>query len=287
MPRSTVHNVEVYFTDQGAGTPVLFGHSSVGSGGQWRALAGDLADRYRLIAPDHLGYGRTGAYPGGPPLLQLEIEIIEALLRSLDGTTHLIGHSYGGSLLARVAVRNSERIRSLTLVEPTLFHLLKEFGRREALSEIKAVADRVNELVDRGDEAEAARGFIDYWGAPGTYEAMDERVRATVTGGMRKLRAEWPAGFEPSGATATDLAALKCPVLLLSGSRTTAAARAVVGVLRQLWPAAQHSEVAGASHMLPLTHSTTVNPIIETFLERVDGCKGAGQSGDFSAWSVP
>ena len=271
MPSLTVRNVEVYFTDRGAGTSVLLGHSSVGSGSQWRALVGDLAGRYRLIAPDHLGYGRTGAYPGGPPLLQFELEIVEALLLRLDGTTHLIGHSYGGSLLARVAVRNPERIRSLTLVEPTLFHLLSEFGRLEALSEIRAVADRVNELVDRGQDAEAARGFIDYWVATGAYEAMDDRARAIVTGGMSKLRAEWPAGFERCGATPDDLAALSCPVHLLAGSETTAAARAVVGVLRRLWPAAQYSEIAGASHMLPFTHPQAVNPIVKTFLERVDG----------------
>ena len=280
MPQLTLHDTEVYFRDHGTGTSVLFGHSSAGSGSQWRALMASLSDRYRLIAPDHLGYGRTGSYPGGPPLLQFEIEIIEALLRRLDGPTHLIGHSYGGGLLARVAIRNPERVRSLILVEPTLFHLLSGCGREEAHAEIKAVADRVIDLVDSGEDVEAARGFIDYWVASGAYEKMDERTRSIVTSGMQKLAAEWPTSFDARGATPRQLNAMSCPIQLLAGSKTTRAARAVIEELRDLWPAAEYCEVEGASHMLPFTHPETVHPIIQAFLDRVDGRPSARISDD-------
>jgi pimeloyl-ACP methyl ester carboxylesterase len=55
-------------------------------------LIGQLSGRYRLIAPDHLGYGRTGPYPGESQVFELEVSIIEALIELADMPVHLIGH---------------------------------------------------------------------------------------------------------------------------------------------------------------------------------------------------
>ncbi len=180
MPQVSVKSIEVYYRDEGVGTPVVLGHSSTGTGGQWRALFERLGNRYRLIAPDHLGYGRTGSDPGGLPIMERETAIIGELLDLAAEPAHLVGHSYGGSVMARVAVLAPHRVRSLTLIEPTLFHLLAAAGRAEEHKEIRAVADRVIQYVDAGEPREAARGFIDYWLGIGTYDAMDDRVRGLV-----------------------------------------------------------------------------------------------------------
>ena len=36
MPRASVHGVDVFFRDEGEGEPIVFGHCSAGSSGQWR-----------------------------------------------------------------------------------------------------------------------------------------------------------------------------------------------------------------------------------------------------------
>ena len=115
MPQITVHDLDVYYRDDGSGIPIVLGHSSTGSGGQWRALSKQMANQYRLIAPDHIGYGRTAAFAGQMPLMGHEIAIVEALLEVLAQPVHLVGHSYGGAILARTAVRVPEKMRSLTL----------------------------------------------------------------------------------------------------------------------------------------------------------------------------
>jgi pimeloyl-ACP methyl ester carboxylesterase len=56
---------------------------------------------------------------------------------------------------------------------------------------------------------------------------------------------------------------------LIGGSRTTPAARAVMDVLRGLWPRAAYAEIEDAGHMGPVTHADTVNEIIDTFIGRV------------------
>jgi pimeloyl-ACP methyl ester carboxylesterase len=271
MPQISVNGVDAYYRDEGGGIPVVLGHSSTASSGQWRELFKRVSGRYRLVAPDHIGYGRTPSYSSDIPLMEQEIAIVEALVRLISQPVHLVGHSFGGSILARVAVRMPGEVRSLTLVEPTLFYLLAPSGRVSEHAEIKAVADRVIRYVGKGDADEAARGFIAYWVGTGAYDAMDTRVREAVRAGMAKLPVEWPAAFEPYGATVEALSALKMPVQLIKGSRTTPAARGVMDVLRGLWPSAAYAEIEGAGHMGPATHTDAVNEVIDGFIARVTG----------------
>jgi pimeloyl-ACP methyl ester carboxylesterase len=129
MPQVSVHGVDVFYRDEGSGPTVILGHSSTASGGQWRSLIGRLSNRYRLLAPDHLGYGRTGPWPGELPLIEHEKAIIAALIDLVPNPVHLVGHSFGGAIMARVGADAPERVRSLTMIEPTLFHLLAPAGK--------------------------------------------------------------------------------------------------------------------------------------------------------------
>jgi pimeloyl-ACP methyl ester carboxylesterase len=267
MPHMKVLDLDVFYRDEGAGPTIVLGHSSAGSSGQWSALFARLRDRYRLIAPDHLGYGRTAAYAGGVPLVEHELALIDALLNIGNEPVHLVGHSYGGALMAHMAVRAPGRVRSLTLIEPTLFHVLACTQRTIAYQEIWEQAQRVIRHVAAGNPEEAARGFIGYWVALGAYDAMDERVRASVTAGMAKVHDEWLTAFEAQGATLEALAALNMPIQLVVGSNTTRAARDVAEVLCSLWPGAAYAAIAGAGHMSPLTHTASVNDVVERFLD--------------------
>ena len=268
MPRINVLGIDVFYRDEGVGPTVVLGHSSTGGSGQWRSLFARLQNRYRLIAPDHVGYGQTAPYPGGSPLVEHELAIINSLVHAVGEPLHLVGHSYGGTLMARTAVRVSERVQTLVLIEPGLFYLLAATRKTAAHQEIFDQVHRVIRYVDAGDPEEAARGFIDYWAGAGTYEAMDERVRTPVTAGMAKLRDEWPSAFEASGATLEALAGLRMPIQLIAGSQTTAAAKGVIDVLHSIWPAAEYAEITGAGHMSPLTHAELVNDVIVRFLEK-------------------
>ena len=49
--------------EQGEGEPVLMLHGYVGSHLTWRHQMPALAERYRVIAPDWTGWGRSGRDP--------------------------------------------------------------------------------------------------------------------------------------------------------------------------------------------------------------------------------
>ena len=266
MPRLPVKGIEVYYRDEGRGPAVVLGHSSSATGGQWRRLMERMRDRYRLLAPDFLSYGKTAAHRPGASLLKSEIAVLESMMGLVDGPVHLVGHSYGGSIAAQTALRHPERVKSLTVIEPTLFHLLADAGEAEADREIRGVARRVVDQVERGKREAAARGCIDYWVGPGAFDALDPKVRSEVIENMTKVCREWQECFAAGQPTAADFAALTMPTLIVCAARTTLAARRTVEVLRRNLPNHDYGEIAAAGHMSPLTHPDRVNPMVEAHI---------------------
>jgi pimeloyl-ACP methyl ester carboxylesterase len=121
-------------------------HCSGASAGQWRALAEGLGNQYAIEAPEHYGCDSTGMWSGEHAFtLADEAKRAIALIDGSEGKVHLVGHSYGGSVALYAALARPDRITSMALYEPTVFHLLQQMGRRGALgyAEIADVAGRV------------------------------------------------------------------------------------------------------------------------------------------------
>jgi pimeloyl-ACP methyl ester carboxylesterase len=102
----------------------------------WSKVLLELADaRFRVIAPDLLGYG----YSGKPRELDYTIvsqaRMIVRLLKQLGITrAALVGSSYGGAVAATIALDHPELVEKLILVgavtnnAPTRFMLMRLFG---------------------------------------------------------------------------------------------------------------------------------------------------------------
>ncbi|MGB8433931.1 MAG: alpha/beta fold hydrolase, partial [Burkholderiales bacterium] len=193
-------------------------HSSASSARQWSALQESLADGYPVLAPDLLGYG-TGADWKYERVLSLDDEArqIEPLIAAEPGGVHLVGHSYGGAVALRLALRNPGRVKSIALYEPVLFNLLHEdTASRAAAVEIASVRIAVRRAVYSGQAAQAARVFTDYWSGLAGWKSMPEKRRLAIAARMRKVDAEFDAVFY----NATNLAAyhrLAVPVLVMVG----------------------------------------------------------------------
>lgn len=251
--------------------PVVLLHCSGSSGAQWRSLAGRLGSRYRVIAPDLIGYGASAPWPGRAEFcLAQEAAVIRSLIRKLDGTVHLVGHSYGGAVALHIARTRPELLRSLTLIEPSAFHLLRggdEFDYA-ALREISDVAAYVKTMLASGDYMRACGRFVDYWSGPGTWAAMPADKRAAFAPQLIKVVLDFHALLnEP--AEIEHVKNIDLPALLLQGGCTTLPSRCVVKRLRDALPAAQFRVVQGAGHMLPVTHRDAVNGVIAEFLESI------------------
>jgi pimeloyl-ACP methyl ester carboxylesterase len=193
---------------------------------------------------------------------------IEVIDRS-DWKVHLVGHSYGGAVALRAAIERPGRIASLTLYEPTAFHLLKAMGGRAmiALAEIRSIAARTAQGVITGNYRGAAVAFIDYWSGPGAWAALRPAVQATVTRWMPKAPLDFRALIDEE-TRMSRYARLQIPTLILRGERAPAPTRLIAETLQASMRGARLEVVAGAGHMGPLTHAKEVNAAIVRHIQR-------------------
>jgi pimeloyl-ACP methyl ester carboxylesterase len=100
---------------RGSGSPLVLVHGLGGTVENWRALAPALAARHRVLVPDLPGHGRSEALPGAP---HLDV-FADAVLAMLDAEgisgAAWIGHSLGGLISLRAAVRRPDAVHGVVL----------------------------------------------------------------------------------------------------------------------------------------------------------------------------
>ncbi len=257
--------------EAGSGPAVVCLHSSASSSGQWRALMERLAPRFRVIAADLYGAGKTEPWPHARPMrLDAEVAVLRPVFDAAGDRFHLVGHSFGGAVALKAALADRGRLRSLVLFEPVLFSVLvADAPHSAAAQEIQAVRDDTTRRVGAGDLAAAAQRFIDYWMGDGTWAATPPARQPALAAAMRSVIPEWHAAFdEPTPLP--GWAAIDAPTLLLTGTRSKGSARAVTRLLAAVLPRVRVVEVEGADHMAPLTQPERINPLIERFLASHD-----------------
>lgn len=102
---------------EGDGPPLVLIHGIVSTSDCWTYVIEALRDRFRVIAPDMPGHGRSG---GGahPYSLAFYTDWLTGLLDALEiPQLVLVGHSMGGAIAASFAFRHPERLSRLVLVD--------------------------------------------------------------------------------------------------------------------------------------------------------------------------
>lgn len=257
---------------------VVLLHSSASSSSQWRLLIEQLAPRFRLLAPDLQGCGKSPPWHFERPLrLDDEVDALAAVFERAGPRFHLIGHSFGGAVALVAALRHRDRLASLSLYEPVLFSLLQ--GQGAGWQEVDAVARNTTALLQAGDVAAATERFVDYWMGDGHYQRTPEAKRPALQAGMPAVRGHWPALFGEPRPLA-EWADLRCPCLLVSGEASRASALAVAARLETVLPQLRRERLAGVAHMGPVTHPQAVNAVLAEFLGAAASRPTAGAASD-------
>jgi pimeloyl-ACP methyl ester carboxylesterase len=116
----TVNGVRIECMERGSGRPLLFlhpGHPGLGLEPD-AAVIDRLAERARVIAPTHPGFGRSEqprAFATVDDLAYFYLDLLDQL--DLDDVA-LVGGSLGGWIAAEMAVKSTQRISHLVLANP-------------------------------------------------------------------------------------------------------------------------------------------------------------------------
>lgn len=235
---------------------------SASSTRQWDALTAQLAG-FHPVPLDLWGHDNQERWHGAGPLSLAE-EAAAIHQACPDGPPfHLVGHSYGGGVALRFALDHPERLRSLTLVEPSSFHFLRAAGGSDAhlLDEIRAVADAVNHGVICGDYTSGMQIFIDYWGGPGSWESLPDDKKAQFAQLAVYVAHHFWSLIEEKTPLAA-YAAIDVPTLIVCGTSSPAPSRAITRLLAETLPGARHRTIRNAGHMSPITHPADVNALV-------------------------
>lgn len=115
MPHVSIGDAEIYYTDQGAGTPVLLVAGLGGAGNYWDPQVAAFSARHRTIVHDHRGTGKSTFSRIDYTVGQMTDDLVRFMDALKIERAHIVGHSTGGAMGQALAIDHPDRVDGLVL----------------------------------------------------------------------------------------------------------------------------------------------------------------------------
>lgn len=234
----------------------------MGNSASWGPIAGRLDGRIDLFAFDMPGHGRSGPWTGLPDGTDFHTAITRIAASFIHQPLDLIGHSLGATVALRIGVAAPEAVRSLTLIEPVLFAAAPDAD--QAARERNLAAS-----LAKGEAEDAARQFIDVWGAQ-PFGDLPPAVRQTMTDQIHLVSATAETLSRDGARILREggLERIDAPVLIVAGADSPPVIHAIAEALASRLPDVGRAVVPYAGHMVSLTHPDQTAGLIALNLDR-------------------
>ncbi|SEQ29517.1 Pimeloyl-ACP methyl ester carboxylesterase [Solimonas aquatica] len=260
MPQVQLNGQTIQFEDTGGpGLPVLFSHGFLMDQEMFAAQREALRGEFRVISWDQRGFGRS-EFDGQPFTYWDSARDALALLDHLQiERAVLAGMSQGGYLSLRAALLAPQRVQALVLIDT-------QAG------------------PEHEDKRAAYRQLLDTWASVGPVDALAQTIATIIIDDpaenarwIAKWRARPHATIREPGRCLLErddlrprLSEIRCPALVIHGSRDTAIEPAQAQALREGLPRGEGVVlIEGAAHAANLTHPQAVNLPLLAFLRRI------------------
>jgi 3-oxoadipate enol-lactonase len=243
MAVAHVNGIDLYYEEHGpeGAEPLLLIMGFASNAGAWAPQIPALAARFRVIAFDNRGCGRS-SQPEGPYTIPQMADDAVALLDMMGiGSAHVVGASMGGMIAQELALRHPARVRSLVLLCTT------SGGPHAGLQEAML------EMFTPEFLAKPTPEFI-------AFAAAAAQHPATLAG----LKGQLAAVREHD--TYDRLRGIAVPTLVMAGSDDPMVDAANAPILAQRIPGAQLRMFAGLRHGFTAERPDEVNAAILEFL---------------------
>jgi len=265
-------DVDIFYTDQGSGQPVVLIHGFPLNGESWgKQQAALLGAGYRVIAYDRRGFGASTKTASGSDYDTFAADL-HALIEELELTDAvLVGFSMGTGEIARYLSRyGADRIAKVAFLGSLEPWLLKTDDNPDGAGD-QAFFDGTAAAVAE-DRYAFLTGFFrdfynldDYLGNRISQEAVDASIAIANQAGNAAIAAApltWPTDFRG------DIPAVTVPALIVHGTADNILPiDATARRFRELLPEATYVEIEGAPHGLLWTHGAEVNEALLDFLQ--------------------
>lgn len=220
----------------------------------WRDVIPVLTERFRVIAYDLRGHGAAAGAPVAQGLVTYAGDLVALLDRLEIDSAHVVGLSLGGSIAQELALGRPERLRTLTVVASTAWSF-DAFTERARAAERDGMAAQVIPSLTR-------------WFRPEDLAKGGWAVRFARDAVERAFVADWVAGWHALATITTGdrLGQIRVPTHVIAGERDASTPPQLMKQMLEI-PGATYSEIAGAPHMVSLTHP---KPLAEAILRGLD-----------------
>lgn len=255
-------------------------HGLTRTSDDFSVIAQALSSRYRVVAPDVVGRGRSGRLkdPLHYGVAQYASDMVALIARLNVPTVKWIGTSMGGLIGMALAALKESPIERL---------VLNDVGAVLSGQALQRIAHYVGEVIEFEDRSQAHAALRKIYAGFGPHtEAEWEQILDSVllpVQGSAKLRLHYDPGIAApfkaayaagaQGQAPADLEmwpvydAIACPTLLIRGKESDLVSAEVFQAMQQRGPCAQGLEFTGVGHAPTLMHVDQIRPI-EAFLAR-------------------
>jgi 3-oxoadipate enol-lactonase len=230
----------------------------------WNLQRVALARKFRTIAFDNRGAGRSDKPVGPYSLQQMTDDAIAVLDEVGTESAHVIGASMGGVVAQIVGIKYRSRVRSLTLASTSCRH---HQWRRELLTEWSEIAQRDGMAAMT---AQAARWVI----GPRSWRRLSPALGwlgpLALTRPPHAFSGQIAALLEAGDDLAQLLHRIEAPTLVVVGNQDILTPRGDAEELAERIETAELVILSGAAHGLMIEHAATFNRIMIDFLNRAE-----------------
>jgi 3-oxoadipate enol-lactonase len=260
--KTTVNGIDTYYEIHGKqGAPWLaFSHSLACSVRMWDAQIEAFKDRFRILAYDTRGHGKSAA-PAGPYTLEAMADDLRALVSHLDiQRLHFVGLSMGGMIGQTFAIKYPGVFSSLTLADTTSRYPAEAaplWQERIRTAETKGMQPLVQPTLERWFTAPFRQNN------PDIVRKIATAISTTPVAGYAGCCAAIPK----INVTAR-LKDIKCPVLVICGEQDPGTPPAMAREIHQNAPGSRLAMIPQAAHLSNLEQPEAFNRALEGFLTK-------------------
>jgi pimeloyl-ACP methyl ester carboxylesterase len=246
---------QTFVRSEGEGDPLLFLHGAGGLYG-WPPFLESLARSFRVIAPDHPGFGRSEGLEHLDDVVDLALyytEFIEAM--DLE-QPYLVGHSLGGMIAAEVAAIAPALASKLVLIAPVGLWL----DDYPVMDFFAATPEELSAAMFHDAGSAVAKELMTLPSAPEAHlEAVLERTKNLSAAG----KFLWPI---PDKGLKKRIHRIVVPTLLLWGVSDRLVPPIYGEEFLKRIKRARLTVFRGASHMLPFEKADELVEAVTDFL---------------------
>lgn len=121
---ATINGLKIYYEESGKGMPVILLHHFFATASQWKTYVPELAKKYRVIAVDLPGHGRSDYMDTTKVFLHKKAtEYIIGLIDFLKlDSVNLMGASAGGSITLHLATLRPDLVKSAVVIGGHIYY---------------------------------------------------------------------------------------------------------------------------------------------------------------------